>query len=232
MPVGIQVTFNEQASGILRTLSVTVTQGAMNQAAAGAVARLLQRHFRDRASERHKKAFGGTAKPAYNFYAYAARSVIFSATDNEARVDVPHRGIRQRLLGGRIVPVNAKWLAIPARPEAYGKRPREFDLEFRAFPKGGAALVMKDDYERLATRGKNAGSLVGTKAANKATHGAGAVMFWLVKAVVQDPDPSVMPPADQIDHIARQAVSDHLQAKLSQATARQDAQLNRRGITL
>jgi hypothetical protein len=108
-----------------------------------------------------------------NYFAGAARGTSWSATSDTVTVSINQVGIRQRVFGGKITARTSKFLTIPACPEAYGKRAREFgDLKYIIFPKGGPALV------RVTGKG-DAAKL--------------KVMYWLRRSITQLPDPSVLP---------------------------------------
>ena len=85
-------------------------------------------------------------------------------------------GIRQRILGGDILPKNGKALAIPAADEAFGKSPRDFNNLVMIWLKGETRGMLVDKQKK------------GIK---------GKIMYWLVGKVSQDPDPSVAPDAEQ-----------------------------------
>ena len=109
-----------------------------------------------------------------NFYAQVARSVQAPApTSTGATVAITQVGIRQRIKGGIIRPVNKKLLTIPADPSAYGRRAGEFTNLHAIFFRGGrsvGALVTED----------------------------GQVMFWLARKTIQKPDPTILPKEEQV----------------------------------
>ncbi len=152
---------------------------AESSAMAAEVARLVQRHLRQRdASNAHAYPAGGRRS---HFWRKAAESVTFAADADGMTVSVTHQGARLRYAGAPdgIKPVNAKALAIPAAGEAYGRSPREFpDLRLVVFKgKDKAALVMKP----------------------KKSEYLGKVMFWLVKRTKPiKPDPAVLPPSNVV----------------------------------
>jgi hypothetical protein len=141
-----------------------------------AVRNVLRDHFTALAhdAEHHKTARGFGVSPTGVYEEARAQTQEPQLESGGVSVSINQVAIAQRLFGGDIEPVNAKFLAIPARSEAYGKRPREFEnLRFILFPSGAGALVEKG----------------GGKKANL----EGLVYFWLVKHVHQEPDPSVLP---------------------------------------
>lgn len=192
MPLGIQIRADTRAAELTLALAVgSVRPASINRWAAGAVANTLRGHFRALAADRHGTAFPGV-KPPHNFYADAARATTWEADESGGTVSVAHRGIRLRFEGGTVRPVNAKFLAIPARAEAYGRRPREFDDLQPIFFEHGGALIQTEQ-QRVQIKGRK--SRDGSKAysVKQGEELGGAVMFWLVKSATHDPDPTVLP---------------------------------------
>jgi hypothetical protein len=105
-------------------------------------------------------------------------------------------GVRQRLLGGDIKPVNAESLAYPAAPEANGKTPGEFsNLEF-GFALDPERGVMRPCLkETRATKVKiGKAKKDGSRSVKAVAETTGIVaIFWLAKGVHQEPDPRWMP---------------------------------------
>lgn len=129
------------------------------------------------------------------FWKRAARATSFEATGatsglvGAVTVIVDQIGVEQRLKGGPIAAVNAKYLTIPARAEAYGKSAREFsNLRFVAFASGAKALVETDHTTIAYGRGRKDG----TRKVSGTTRG-GMVMFWLKRSVNQQPNRGVIP---------------------------------------
>lgn len=114
-----------------------------------------------------------------NFYTGAARATQFKVvSDSEIVVSINQVGIAQRYYGGTIKPKSAKYLTIPARAEAHGKRAREFpDLEVLRRGDG------KGEPFALARKVNGKG---GAK-------GGGEILFWLKKSITQRADPTVLP---------------------------------------
>jgi len=140
-----------------------------------------------------------------HFYANAAKSILLGpAREKEISFSINQVGLAQRWLGGTIRAgagtssasgLATRYLAIPARAEAYGHAPSEFgDLAFR--PRGG-----------------NAGMLV--KKLGGGEEGVGLVYFWLVTEVTQQADPSVMPSEEELGAAAVEAMGSYLARKLS-----------------
>lgn len=160
-----------------------------------AVANALQDRFAEIAQdqEHHQTSRGFGVAPT-GFYEQARRGVQQPTLEpGGVSVAVNKAGIAQRIFGGTITPIKAKALAIPARAEAYGKLPANFNnLRLVIFGGGKAALV-----ERTATvvRGGARGAGAGR---SKGDQIGGSVYFWLVKSVHQEPDPSVLPDEEKM----------------------------------
>jgi len=107
-------------------------------------------------------------------------------------VDDPEHALMQRIFGG---PISGKpFLTIPATAEAYGRRAREFDnLRLILFPSGAGALVEKGQ---------------------KWVSGQTPVFYWLVREVVQNPDPTVAPDPDEVMDSVERETSDYLERLL------------------
>jgi len=141
-----------------------------------------------------------------HFFANAAKSVTNPAVSGgKATVAIMQIGLAQRYFGGTIRAGAGtssfsggptKYLAIPARAEAYGRAPSEFsDLHFQPTRRGGA-LVQNISKEKGGTV-------------------ASLVMFWLVPSVEQAPDPSVLPTEEQIQDTATSAMGRYLARRLA-----------------
>jgi hypothetical protein len=115
-------------------------------------------------------------------------------------VIVSQAGIRMHATGepSEIVPVTAKLLTIPAVPEAYGRRAREFsNLRIAYRRKNGQvqafALVQAEDsgltVRQTGGRGKRLPKTIG---------GQGRVIYWLVDRVRTSKYEGVVPSDDEI----------------------------------
>ncbi|MGH2603675.1 MAG: hypothetical protein ACRDJ9_30365, partial [Dehalococcoidia bacterium] len=129
-----------------------------------------------------------------NFYAQAGRATSFTAAGDTVTVSIASVGIAQRYFGGTITPKTAKFLTIPAVPEAHGKRAGEFpDLEF-AVPGGHPALIRRQQQAVKFRRDRK----TGLRRAFAGAERGGEVIFWLAKSVTQQADPSVLPTDETI----------------------------------
>lgn len=204
---GVTVLLDE-AKPLLDQVGSEATARGIALAGARAVGSLVREHLFGLDGQRHRE--GGT-----HFYARAARSVTAGAVPQGAAVTIGQTGFRQRLMGGAIYP-RKKFLTIPANPETYGKRAREFsDLVVRRImdPEKGFlrwALVRAPQTRIQFVRRKRADGTVGTTVKNLGQVG-GEVMFWLVRSVGQAADPTVLPYAEHMTTVALQAMQTRFQ---------------------
>jgi hypothetical protein len=211
----LQLTIEGNAAAALGELSSELKGGAVKAAMGGAGKRLLVDWFARLDAER-ANALGGKRT---HFYADAARSVSYTADDNGVSLSIRKLGLAQRRFGGTIEPVNAKMLAIPARAEAYGHRPREFNfLEIVVFKDGGRLIGLgetaRQEIKIRNIRRKDKKTGVRYTAGRRVEAGevrGGAIWYWLVRSVTQQPDPSVLPPdALMLDAVVAAALT-HIQ---------------------
>lgn len=160
----------------------------------------LQRHLRAKNASSPNKIGGKRT----NFYAKAAQAVNFRfISDEEITLSINAVGISLRyygtagLPGGRLRPVSAKYLTIPAIPEAHGKRAREFgdlDVGFAYDPQLGRerlALVRREATLLVYKRRKVDG--VSKRVALPGGSQGGEAVFWLVRSVKMEGDETVLP---------------------------------------
>jgi hypothetical protein len=180
----------DKAADGLRASNVAMVAGR-------AIANLIRNHLFKLDAER-ANSLGGKRS---HFYADAARSVSNPIqVDESAVIDIAKQGLAQRYFGGTIKAGQGtssatggptKYLAIPARSEAYGRVPGEFtDLSFVPTARGGM-LVQNLQTPISVGRGK-------TSKVKYADTKGGLVMFWLVTEVTQAPDPTVLPTETQM----------------------------------
>lgn len=160
--------------------------------------------------------------PRQHWWAKAARSVSSARRPGMVTVSIAQLGFRQRLEGGVIRAgrnISSKtgqptqWLAIPARAEAYGKRPGEFgNLKFTRIETGGFALV-------AATGGATRQRKIKGQIRAAVLRGAeeGLVMFWLRRSVRQKPDPTVLPTEQAMFTMIHTRLDDFFQALVDRA---------------
>lgn len=171
------------------------------------IANLLRDHFTDLANDsaHHRTAESLGAAPT-GFYSEAVSGVQQPEIETDGvSVSINKKGLAQRLFGGTITAPEGKMLTIPARTEAYGKRADEFNnLKVIMFASGSGALVQT---ESTVLRGGKRGSAktIGVAGARKGDSIGGLIVFWLVKQVTQQEDPSVLPTQEELGNAAVRA---------------------------
>lgn len=133
--------------------------------------------------------------PRTNFWRTVADATEFeSADESGATVAIGGEAGRRfalRYFGGVVKPKTAKALAIPLRPEAAGKSPREIpDLFLIRSRTGDRAMLARR--ENAALR----------------------VYFLLVKSTTHEADPTAMPPADETQRELTEHAETFLRLKL------------------
>lgn len=200
MSVSLHINTSGTAAQALADLGRSLGDNSVRNAIGGRVQRLFQDHFRDLNTKRANKLGGQRT----NFYAKAARATFFRLEGDGVTLTVAWQGINQRLQGGVLRPTGGrKFLTIPARAEAYGKRAGEFsNLRFE-ITDHGPALVQKADEFKSVGRARKDGSRKQVQTAAE-----GVVMFWLRRSVTQKPDPTVVPGEGAIRDEISAAVND------------------------
>lgn len=134
-----------------------------------------------------------------------------------ATVSITHQAINQRLLGGYILPKNGKkYLTIPARPEAYGKRAAEipglrFGFAENKYGNLAPALVQTAAQAVKFGRTKKDGTRTVTPGAY------GDAFYFLAKKVFQPADPGVLPTEAKIAAAAQRGATVYAEAMADRA---------------
>jgi hypothetical protein len=186
MSVGIDI--NDNATPAMREIALRVSPARLAAEVGPRSVRLVQRNFR---------SLGTNSRgwPSTHMYSQMAQATTWAAEAGAVHVDVNHVATRQRLLGGVITPQEAGTLTLPATPEAYGHRAREFsNLEFGFELNPTTGRMMPCLREARATVFKQTRRKDGTIVNKpvKSTTGT-KVWYWLAGRVNQKPDPRVMP---------------------------------------
>lgn len=148
-----------------------------------------------------------------NFYQKAANSISVRSEGDGVMLSFASVGLAQRYFGGTITAKNAKYLTIPARTEAYGKRASEFpDLEL-VFLENGPALIRRNQSTIKFRKSKE-----GNRRAVKTGELGGEVMFWLKRSVTQRADPSVLPTDTEFYDEIEKSVRDYAQLQIDRAS--------------
>ncbi|HTB86027.1 MAG TPA: hypothetical protein VK742_20445 [Candidatus Sulfotelmatobacter sp.] len=147
--------------------------------------------------------------PSTGFWESASRATTATATGGAVEISINKLGVRQRVLGGHIGPVNAKALAIPISPVSYGHLPREFPgLFIINTPKGGY-LVQYGETTTTNAKGATRTHGIGHAGGGNSQSRQRATLnflFKLVAGVDQAPDPTAVPSADEFTEVAMSAI--------------------------
>ena len=183
---------------ILKSLGTSLAaRKEVNTIVGQAAAQLTRDHLYALANTRHRPGVG------QNFYEDAGDSVTWQDLGGGVELRMDKTGLAQRFHGGTIKPVKAKKLWIPkAGTEAEGRVPGEFnikDFSIRISALTGKGVAMKGD----------------------------DVLFYLVKEVTQDPDPSVLPSESEYQTSALDTLSQFAARALERASKEKGAQPGR-----
>ncbi len=194
----IKVT-EDTAAPAIAALSGVMTVKQLSKNVGEAEVILFQNHFKN--APANKMGY-----PTTGFWKRAVRATNYQANDAGVVISVNQVGVRQRFLGGEIHPVKGKYLAIPARAEAYGKSPKEFDNLTVAFGRGGRPVALVEAAATKLTFGRKLKGQAGKRDFSTEATGGG-VYFWLVKSVHQAPDATALPDPVEIQQLARETIT-------------------------
>lgn len=202
MPFGMSIRIPGQLSPRLSRFLAVASSANLMPAAAVAGQRVLFDHLVEKesnpASHRSAADLGGKSS---GLYAQMARATSWAVTGTGFSLTISHVAARQRYLGGTIRPSGRvssatgqpiKHIAIPARGEAVGKTPSEFDLEpvFGRSGVYGLALAQQVTRQRKSRKKATYGQMEAVAVAGLERS---QLMYWLVDEVTQAPDPTVLP---------------------------------------
>lgn len=199
----LSIQVEDKATPLLHALQAEMESGALTSLIGEVGKQVFVNHFLDLAGSRHRSDSSG------DFYGEAAAATTFADTGDGVIISINKAGIAQRYFGGHIAPVNASRLAIPARSETIGKRPREFSNLQVVFFRETMALVERESTDISIAPDRRKGRQGQLRVKRKQERG-GVVMFWLVEGVDQAPDLSVLPDSDEILSAVYQRLERHL----------------------
>lgn len=181
----------------------------INRAAAEGALRSVRGALVERAGSEHNP-FGARG----GFWNRMLAGTVAGADDAAGFVRMP-REVALRVHGGTVTPQQKKFLAIPARAEAYGKSPREFnDLRFVPTKgKGGGGILVQNEQTRISYgRKRKDGS-----AARKTEQAGGGVFFFLVTSATIRGDRSILPSDEELMGAAVRGIRTLVSARLARA---------------
>jgi hypothetical protein len=212
------VNIQNQAIASIRDLQSSLVQpGALAEIAGRSGSNTVKSWLRTLNSARANR-FGGART---NFFAKAAAATGFETSDTGATIYSETVGVLYQRYGGVIKPsgrtssVTGKpitRLAIPARAEAHGKLPSDFnDLSFWTDGKGHMGLVQNDSQQvSFGPRRKD-----GSRKAKQGKSRGGLIMFWLVRQASKGPDEGVLPSESLVSDAVSLALLDYTNRALA-----------------
>lgn len=200
----MNVSIRDSATPAVRQLIKDLGGERMNRVIAESVLPVVQRHFQELAGS-NKNKFGARS----SFWQRMIAGTTAQSDAQTARVRMP-REIALRFFGGTVTPKGgAKNLAIPARAEAYGKSPRDFNnLKFVMFASGAKALMSTGRQQRTDNRRSIGGA-----------QDSALVFFWLTPSATIRPDPDVLPTDQTIVGAALNGVAGYVNLLQSRRAA-------------
>jgi hypothetical protein len=221
MSLSVIISIQDSGTAMLRRLGVTVASPELRRAMGRGLANRVKDKFIELQSSRPNKRNW----PRQNYWAQAARSVSQPKLQGDAiTVSIAQPGLAARYLGPtEIKPVAHKFLAIPARAEAYGTRPIDArwtgKLKFAVLPRGGPVLLLAANIMRVVKSGARKGREVFAGKNQPATSGEGGVMFWLRRKITMPQDKSVLPTEAEMQAAAVAAGNAYVNAQLAKGGA-------------
>lgn len=170
---------------------------AILYAAGRATAKELRGHFLKKDRDEPNK-LGGKRTFFWNKIAHAVNVPVVDVAGRKATILIQSAYIAQKVFGGDITAKRKKNLSIPISPEAYGLAPSVFEQQT------GLKLIFvkQGDKAFLATR-------VDLKSKGL------QVEYLLTPRVHQEPDPTALPPEEQLEQAAVTAADTALQKQLN-----------------
>jgi len=196
MAISAQVDITDTAGPALAGLESALSTLAVAKEIGAAEELLFKAHFENAPTNK-------AGYPTTDFWKDASAATNAKASPNAIVISVNQIGVRQRLQGGDIFPVgDHKYLAIPAREEAYGHAPSEFDNLKVGYSRRGAYALIENQATKINWGKQNK---AGCRDFTTQVVGGG-VFFWLVKSVHQEPDPTVIPDDRAIMQVAAETL--------------------------
>jgi len=193
----IEIDIKDEVTGLVKDVEEAFESRRINPQIGTAMVRLFQDHFRTLPASQ-------SGFPSQHYWGEAAKSMSFVVTADGVKLSSSLPGLNMHVTGipAIIRPINAKNLAIPARAEAYGRRPREFANLRVAFRKVGGhleAFALVEGAGEQRGKPQHALQIKGIKGDKKVGQAwTGAVVYWLKKEVHTHRYPGVIPTEEQM----------------------------------
>lgn len=191
--LGATVRYTPPATSGIANLIAALNSGAQKKVVGVAAVRALKDHLVHREQTDPHRSATALGAPPTGLYADMAQSTSYNITGPGLDITISHNAARQRIEGGEIKPGPGKqYLTIPARREAYGRRAATVGIPLKF------GFAPDPAHNNTLRRALVAASGSGKKKANQrqARQDNGAY-FWLVRAVEQDGDDTILPTDDQ-----------------------------------
>ena len=201
MSLTLTIKADDYASETLRGIDAALQQPQpLHQYIADSCTAITRRLFAELGDRPNRNGWKPTG-----FWQRMAFGTVAIATDAAAIVRMP-REVAQRYFGGTLSPTGGrKFLAIPARQEAYGITPRDFPgLKF--IPTGPDNAVLVQEAQTVKAKGARArkdGSF-------KTEDIGGGVFYFLVRSITQLGDTSVLPSDEEYLAAARSGLNAYI----------------------
>lgn len=202
--IALGITVKDTATPALQSLIEGMKPSQLNPIV-GRSARNVVREYLFAYNGSHGNRLGGSRT---NYYTGAARGTQFQVAGDQVVVSINQVGFAQRYYGGTIKPVAKKFLTIPARAEAHGKRASEFPDLIVLFGRNGPYALARAGSTKIGFGHADASGHRGVISRGEQ---GGEIMFWLVKSVTQQPNPDVIPTESAISKQVNQDVGAYVQ---------------------
>lgn len=150
----------------------------------------LKEHFTAKNARGNKRGW-----PKQNFWNRIRSATAFTgATNDTATVAIADPAINAHYYGGVIKPKEAKFLAIPAREEAYGIRPSSGLIPgLRFVPTAGGGMLVQRDLSTFKLVKDRRKGREGQQRVRQTGEAGGGVFYWLKRSVTIPKDPDALP---------------------------------------
>ncbi len=191
MNSGIVVKISDQATPAIKDLARSLDSKQLAKDLGEGLQTKVQNHLLSNGTNKH-------GWPTTNFWAKAARATSWSEHPEGVLISINKIGVRQRVFGGTIRPVNARALTIPISPVSYGHLASEFPGLFLIRTAKGAYLVQRGEELSQKTgrpvkrSSKEDGRQIGGNNGRRIRANLN-FMFKLVSSVDQEPNPNAIP---------------------------------------
>jgi hypothetical protein len=202
--IAMSVSVNDNATPALNRVGAFLASDAARTIVGGSASNAVKGYLDDLEDNRPNQLGGART----HYWSSARQSTSFSLDSDGATVSISRIGMKLHYHGGTVTAGKGissfsgkptRYLAIPARAEAHGRKPSDFHDLIPLWGRNGPYALARSVSTMIATtrsRAKNAASrpfLV-----KRGSEQGGEVMFWLKESVTLQPDPTVIPDGDEI----------------------------------